>query len=310
MPLTIVTYHYVRELQNSRYPTIKGRDIAEFKAQLDHIERHFEVVSSADVVGACKGENELPRNALWLTFDDGYLDHFVNVLPLLHARKLHGAFFPTVNTVVRGELLDVNKVHFIRAAQPDTGPIIAAMKSHIDARGGQDGVEPFEAYWQAHARPGRYDPAEVMFMKAVLQHALPETERNVLVDELFARFVSVDQMAFARELYMTEEQLRMLLQCGMYVGPHGTRHYWLDRMSEDEQATEISTGLDFMRRLGAPTTDWVMCYPYGASDEKLRALLGRKACAVGLTVESGVVEIGRDDPLLLRRRDTNELPIV
>ena len=121
--------------------------------------------------------------------------------------------------------------------------------------------------------------------------------------------MSVDQKAFARELYMSTDQLRMMIQCGMYIGGHGAKHYWLDRLDADEQETEIAASLDFLRDLGAPTTDWVMCYPYGASDEKLRALLGRKGCAVGLTIESGIADLASNDPLLLPRRDTNELPI-
>jgi peptidoglycan/xylan/chitin deacetylase (PgdA/CDA1 family) len=309
MPLTIVTYHYVRDLGNSRYPDIKGRDLAEFKGQLDYIGRHYEVVSTNDVIGAFKGATTLPENACWLTFDDGYLDHFINVLPQLYDRKMHGAFFPPVNAVVHGELLDVNKAHFIRAAQPDTAAIIDEIKTYIGDNQARDNIQPFNAYWDAHAKPGRYDTADVMFIKKVLQHALPEAERNALVDDLFQKFVSIDQKAFAGELYMSEDQLRMMIQCGMYIGGHGAKHYWLDRLNETEQVAEIAASLEFLRGLGAPTTDWVMCYPYGASDEALRALLSRRGCALALTIESGIADVAEDDPLLLRRRDTNELPL-
>ena len=77
---------------------------------------------------------------------------------------------------------------------------------------------------------------------------------------------------------------------------------------EDEQRSEIAASLDFLRGLGVSDQNWVMCYPYGAQNGTLRALLGRKGCAVGLTIETGVVDVSRDDPLRLRRRDTNELP--
>ena len=33
--LTIVMYHYVRDLKNSRYPDIKGLDVSLFKEQID-----------------------------------------------------------------------------------------------------------------------------------------------------------------------------------------------------------------------------------------------------------------------------------
>lgn len=309
MPLTIVTYHYVRDLANSRYPAIKGRDLAEFSGQLDHISQHYEVVTTSHVIATLKGETDLPENACWLTFDDGYLDHFTNVLPQLFDRKMHGAFFPAVNAVVHGQLLDVNKGHFIRAAQTDTTPIIDGIKNFIDAHAQSDGIQSFDAYWAEYAKPGVYDPMDIMFIKRVLQHALPEGLRNALVDELFQRFVSIDQKAFAGELYASEDQLRMMIQCGLYIGGHGAKHYWLDRLEADEQEVEIDAGLEFLRRLGAPTTDWVMCYPYGASDAKLRAMMLRKGCSAALTIEPGIADLTTNDPLLLPRIDTNELPL-
>ena len=52
-----------------------------------------------------------------------------------------------------------------------------------------------------------------------------------------------------------------------------------------------------------------MCYPHGANDEKLRALLRRNGCAIGLTIEEVTVDAAKDDPLRLPRLDTIELPI-
>ncbi len=309
MPLTIVTYHYVRDLQNSRYPAIRGRDLAEFRQQIDYFRRHYEAVTTDAVIAAVRGETVLPDNAIWLTFDDGYLDHYTNVLPLLFERKMHGAFFPVVDAVVHGELLDVNKAHFIRAAETDPNVIIAEIKAFIEARSSQDGMKPFQAYWEEYGKPVRYDTAEIWFIKSMLQHALPEASRKFLIDELFQTFVSVDQKAFAHELYASEDQLRMMIQCDMYIGGHGATHRRFNQLGAAEQEQEIAANLDFLRRLGAPTADWVMCYPHGASDESARALLGRNGCAVGLAIAEGIADPARDDPLQLPRLDTNELPI-
>ncbi|MDO8607358.1 MAG: polysaccharide deacetylase family protein [Phaeospirillum sp.] len=308
MPLTIVMYHYVRDLARSRYPLIKGRDIAEFRGQLDHIARHHHVVTTEAVVEAVKGGEPLPANAAWLTFDDGYLEHFTQVFPLLHERGWQGAFFPPVKTVVDRELLDVNMVHFILAAQPDPTPVIAAIKAYVDTRQG-DGIAPFEAYWREFAQAGRFDAAEVIFIKRVLQHALPETPRKALCRQLFRSFVSVDPAAFAQELYMSVDQLRMMVRCGMTVGGHGVNHYWLNRLSPAAQEAEVDASRAFLGSLGVAAKDWVMCYPYGAHDDSLRALLARKDCAIGLTTRVAVAEIGVDAPLMLPRLDTNDLPL-
>jgi Polysaccharide deacetylase len=152
------------------------------------------------------------------------------------------------------------------------------------------------------------DTAEVMFIKGVLQRGLPEAMRNELTKNLFDRFVSVDPAVFAAELYMTPDQLRTMIRCGMYVGSHGAQHYWLNCLDPASQASEIDASLDFLRVLGAPTDDLVMCYPDGAYNATLLALLQNRGCAIGLTTEVAVAQPGTDNPLELPRLDTNDLP--
>ena len=39
--LTIVMYHHVREIKNSKYPKIKGLEFVGFKRQLDYLEKKW-----------------------------------------------------------------------------------------------------------------------------------------------------------------------------------------------------------------------------------------------------------------------------
>ena len=39
--VTVVMYHYVRDLKNSRYPNIKGLDIEKFKKQINNLKKEF-----------------------------------------------------------------------------------------------------------------------------------------------------------------------------------------------------------------------------------------------------------------------------
>ena len=64
MSLTIVMYHYVRDLERSRYPKIKGRTVEEFKRQLDHIASCHTVVTAQQVAAAVRGEDAVPDNAV------------------------------------------------------------------------------------------------------------------------------------------------------------------------------------------------------------------------------------------------------
>jgi peptidoglycan/xylan/chitin deacetylase (PgdA/CDA1 family) len=309
MSLTIVMYHYVRDLVRSRYPRIKGRTIDEFRGQLDHIARRYTVVTAQQVIAAIRGEESIPDNAAWLTFDDGYLDHYTNVFPLLFERGWQGSFFPPSETVLNGKLLDVNKIHFILAAQPQPDAIVREIKAALDTVSADQGVRSFQDYWNEFASPTRYDTADVVFIKRSLQFGLPGPVRTQIVDRLFDRFVSVDPAAFAAELYLSRDQLRTMVACGMYVGSHGASHCWLDRIAPAQQKSEIDDALDFLRSVGAPAESWVMCYPYGGVDQSLLGLLRQRNCGAALTTRSATASLDADDPLLLPRVDTNELPM-
>lgn len=306
--LTIVMYHYVRDLSHSRYPAIKGRTLEAFDAQLDHIAARYTVCAMRDVVAAARGARALPANACLLTFDDGFADHFTAVFPRLIARRFTGAFFPPVAAVDGHRVLDTHKVHFILATVRDTAKLAHQVLDMVDGMRGDHDLPPREALYGQLAHGSRFDPPEVIFVKRALQRALPEPVRAAIAAQLFADHVDVPEAVFARELYMDRAQLRCMISQGMEVGGHGAEHVWLDALSAGEQRSEIEGTRRFLDDLhGAPVTDWAMCYPFGSYDATTLALLRAAGCALGLTTRVAVAD-SLAQPLELPRLDTNDLP--
>jgi len=310
--LTIVMYHYVRDLAHSRYPGIKGRTIEEFEGQLDYITRHYTVCSTRDVIAATRGERALPANACLLTFDDGLLDHFTVALPRLLARGLTASFYAPAVTAAQATVLDTHKIHFILAAAPDHEALARRLRALIDARQGEPGVASSEALWEQCSQRQAWDfdsPAEVVFVKRALQRDLPPPVRAAITAALFDDFVGVDERAFARELYMDTDQLRRLVGHGMDVGGHGATHVWLTTLSRVEQQAEIDATAAFLADVhGRRAVDWVMSYPFGAYTAETLALLEPAGCALGLTTRFAVAS-DLSSPLELPRLDTNHLPL-
>jgi peptidoglycan/xylan/chitin deacetylase (PgdA/CDA1 family) len=315
MPSTvsIVMYHYVRDMKRTRFSSIRGRTIDEFRFQVDYLRKTGTFISARQLIDAVLQGADLPENALMLSFDDGYLDHFTNVFPILHERCIEGMFFPAAQPIIEGRVMDTNKIHFILASEPDTGKIIENIKKWVTYHQDDLGLASTEYLWHQYGQPSEYDPAEVRFIKLVLQRGLPRAARNSLVDMLFRRYVTEDEVAFSAELYMSMDQLRMMSQCGQYVGSHGFTHEWFDVLGPDGQEVEIRESLRFLAGVGAITRDWIMCYPYGcypfnAVDDNLRRVLGEHACALALTDHGGVADVRSSDRYMLTRIDTNELP--
>src|SRR5688500_6804692 len=103
--LTIVMYHYVRDLARTRFPEIKGLRLDEFDQQLDHITARYTVCGLRQVTEAVQGGRPLPSDACLLTFDDGLADHHLNVVPRLASRGLVGSFFVPARPVVEHRVL-------------------------------------------------------------------------------------------------------------------------------------------------------------------------------------------------------------
>ncbi|MEK9727743.1 MAG: polysaccharide deacetylase family protein, partial [Candidatus Margulisiibacteriota bacterium] len=114
--ITIIMYHYVRELAQTPYPSINALLTSEFKSQLEFLRKNYNFVTIQDCINAIYHQMVLPPNPCLLTFDDGYVDHLTNVFPLLNQYKIQGSFFPPAKAILEHKLLDVNKIHFLLAS--------------------------------------------------------------------------------------------------------------------------------------------------------------------------------------------------
>lgn len=307
--VTIVMYHYVRNLQRSKFPAIKGLSLERFRRQLDYIQANYTPVRVEDLLASLQTKGkELPSNAILLTFDDGYSDHFANVFPLLDERGIQGCFFPPARPILENKVLDVNKIHFVLASVPDVGTLLNKAFSYVDEFRSQHQLKSREEYVTAAAEAHRYDTREVTTLKRLLQRELPEAVRTEIVRRLFAEYVTADEAAFACELYMSVEQIACMQRHGMHIGGHGYSHAWLNRLSGEVQAAEVDRSFDLLRRVGVQTGPLSMCYPYGGFNDSLLAILRSRNCALGFSVESRVADLDVDNPLTLPRLDANDLP--
>ena len=249
LKITIVMYHYVRDLKYSRYPEIKGLDIELFKEQLQYILKHYKVIRMEELIEVVRNQTKPPNNSLLLTFDDAYRDHFEFVFPVLDEFGIQGSFFPPVKAIQEHQVLDVNKIHFILASVEDKKRIISDLHSMMDKFREKYSLEPNGYYDnKLSTEECRYDTREVVFIKRMLQRELPENLRNIIVNFLFNKYVSKDESSFSRELYMNIDQLKCMRRKGMYIGSHGYDHYWLNTLSKEQQRNEIELSLEFLKK--------------------------------------------------------------
>lgn len=304
---TIVMYHYVRDLPYTRYPEIKGLKISLFREQLLYLKKNYNFVRAKDLIAAIYEDKSLPENAVWLTFDDGYSDHYMNVFPILDEFGIEGAFFPPVKAILKHEVLDVNKIHFILASAKSLDQLLGDIYRLLDQYRAEYALENNDYYWEKLAQANRFDSAEIIFVKRLLQVELSEVVRRKITDVLFRKYVTEDEASFSRELYMNEDQLKCMLRHGMCIGSHGYDHYWLDSLTPERQAEEIDLSMDFLKKIGVNLGCWIMNYPYGAYNESLVDILKARGCAMGISTRVAVADLAKDNRFILPRLDTNDL---
>lgn len=311
--LTVIMYHYVRDLKHSRYPDIKGLQTELFKEQLQYLKKHYHFVRVEEVIAAYSGGNRLPEHPVLLTFDDAYVDHFSTVFPILQHEGIQGAFYAPVKAVTENKVLDVNKIHFILASTPeDRLPVLLKeIKFLLGKYREEYGLKDFDYYFEKLAVANRFDSKEVIFIKRLLQVELDEHLRNVLSDILFEKIVGIPEEAFSRELYMSIDQIRCMVDCGMHIGSHGYDHYWLGSLSKEKQEFEIKKSIEFIKTVGGDVNNWSICYPYGNYNADTIALLKEQGCKLGLTTVVDVTDLNDATPdaiYKLPRLDTNDIP--
>lgn len=305
--VSIVTYHYVRQLEGSRYPKIRGLTIEKFESQIQYLVRNYSLVKMEDVVESVKTGKELPQNACLLSFDDGYKDHYKNVLPILKKFGVQGSFYPSGKAVEEHTVLDVNKIHFLLCEVSDTAHLLKEIFSLINDFRSTYSIESEEYYRNKFSFRDRFNAGDVSIIKGLMQRELPEEIRESILHTLFHKYVSQDEASFAGELYMNPQNIEQMREQGMHIGSHGFRHIWLSTLPPDDQEKEIERSLEFLQHLQIPLADWTFCYPYGDFNKNLVSVLKNKGCAVGLTVENGIADLGVNNPLLLPRLDTVDI---
>lgn len=307
--VTIVMYHYVRDMTRTRYPDLKALHSKAFLWQIRYFRKRYSIIRMEELIEAVTNGTGLPPNALLLTFDDGYKDHFEFVFPVLRKFGLQGSFFVPVEAVKEHRMLDVNKIHFILASVPDKGKILSDMRALMKRYRKKYALKSEGEYARLlKTEECRYDTKEVVYIKRMLQRELPEKFRALVTDMLFKKYVSKDEASFARELYLSSDEIKQMKEAGMYIGSHGYNHYWLNTHSFARQKKEIERSLAFLRTLGCSPEPFAFCYPYGAYNDSLLKVLRMAGCAVAVTTRVAVADILSDHPLLLPRLDTNDFP--
>jgi peptidoglycan/xylan/chitin deacetylase (PgdA/CDA1 family) len=288
--INVIMYHYVRPAGAARY-RLDALDVDAFESQIIDLKLRYQSLSIRDLI-----RTDTINDGVFLTFDDGYADHYDYVLPLLLKHGLQGAFFVPAVSVLERRILDVNKIQFTLAANPDRPALVDRIEQRV---GGQ--------YREQYHKANRFDDADTSYIKRLLQTVIPSPTREEIIEELFKKFVTSDEATFADELYMSLSDLHALEDAGMHVGGHGGAHVRLSCLDEANLELEIASTVRLLDKCRQADRVRSFCYPYGDYDSRTTDILKKNEFHLAFTTRSEKFLAGNHDRLEIPRLDTNDV---
>jgi peptidoglycan/xylan/chitin deacetylase (PgdA/CDA1 family) len=295
-------YHYVRDVEKTDYPGIKALPVDDFIKQLDWCVENYKMPSYAEFESTFLSGTGFDEPTGLLTFDDGFIDNYETVFPILIDKGLSGVFFACDSVFIgKPDLLNVHKVHFILSTINEE-QFEEELKEELSSR---ENIE-----FDIREREGLYinDLHGIAAIKRLLNYELPYEVVDEVINNLFEKHIG-DAEKFAKNLYLSQEQIIEMHEAGMFFGTHTKNHRVLSRLDEDEQREELCDGANIVRSITGQNSV-PFCYPYGLNhtyDEHALNLLREYGYKTAFTVGRTYTSF-KEDPLEIPRFDTNEFP--
>lgn len=234
--LSVMIFHRVLAQHDPLRPTEPTAD--EFEQRMRWVRDNFSVMPLGEACSAL-ASGALPRNALSITFDDGYADNCTLAAPILSQLGLHATFFVASGFLDGGLMFNDAVIETLRQARGRTVDLsLLSLGRHVlDA-----------------------DAAIRGSVAAILDGVkyLPEHDRRQRVHEI----AQLARAELPGDLMMRSEQVAALHAMGMGIGAHTQSHPILTRVPLETARREITDG---RRRLEdiTGTRVGIFAYPNG-----------------------------------------------
>ena len=277
----IIMYHYVREVKKSIYPNLKALELNNFISQINFFKKKFNVLDYSDFIEILNSKKIPKKPSILLTFDDGYLDHYKNVFPILSKKKISGVFYTPIITFKKNKVLDVNKIHFILEKENNRGKIInfidVILRRYLKKNLIEMNLKKLNLF-------NRWDDEETTLIKRLLQDHLPEKVRLKILNKLFENVMDESEIEFSKKLYMSQKDMCEMSRNGMYFGIHGCNHKRLSRLNYNDQKFEINDSIKVFKKLRLNENSLSICYPYGSYNHNTLKISKKNKLNFGLTI--------------------------
>lgn len=274
--LAILRYHAICGPEGDAYaePGICVTPAA-FERHVAYLSSNYRVLSLPDAVACLRDGKTLPRNAVAITFDDGYADNLA-AARVLHRHGVNGTFYITAGCLAADAPFWPSEVRQLVARV--TAPVI-----ELDAGGPRVSI------------PCRTDAERRAAIRGLSKlfksHTIPVRER--LRDQLREAAGAGETVSHM----LTWDELREMQRLGMTIGAHTVTHPNLPNAGlEDARREIVGAKVRLESELDAPVT--MFSYPNGGAERymtpKVASLVREAGYAAATTSWNGFAGVTSD----------------
>ncbi len=289
--LRVVTYHRVvdrDDLNSSPVGLAVTRET--FEKHLIHYKKYCHIIDEATLLNHRDNLSSLPRNALLITFDDGYIDNYEIALGIMKKHEIPGIIFVAANYIGRTRLFWSDIVAFILKVVAD-GELDA---ERIAGRLSPKLINLFSRVLDC-GRPLAPKPYND-FMSRLKELAEREEIIGTMVRGAALEAEGIGEQK--RYSVLSWEQLREMAKAGIVCGAHTLNHPDVTKISSEELRTELVEAKKIIEQKMGRSVD-SFAYPYGFYDDSSAAEVEKAGYKVAFSLEGG------DNKSLYRLRRLN-----
>ncbi|HET6554388.1 MAG TPA: polysaccharide deacetylase family protein [Dyella sp.] len=258
--LRILAYHRIMPLPD---PATYDFDLElisappeRFRQQMLLLKRRFCPMRLSDVAAMLDAGEELPADAVVITFDDGYDDNYRIAFPILRELDIPATFFVSTGHIDTGEPYAYDwLVHMI---------LLTDASRLVLPELGMDQPMPAD-------RPARRKLAGNVLDRMKNISAL---DQAAMIERLAREWRIAPDAVYQDCRPMNWDQLREMSHAGFEIGSHGVHHWMLSKLPAAELAQEIMGSREaLLRELGPHPL--LLSYPVGSNrsyDERVIAM--------------------------------------
>jgi len=247
--LTVLNYHRIDNINRSGFDTFRpnvSATVAGFDQQMDYVSRNYQVISVSDLVHFIKNGKALPAHAALITFDDGYLDNYVNAYPILKKYGLSAVIFLATD--------------YIEVDRPFYWDLIAYCFFHTRKSSVELPGYGTLAWTDQRSKEAGFHT----WIESLKQ--MPDAQKQKLVDQL-PDFLDVNIPAgYFQRMTFSWNQAYEMSQNGIEFGGHTASHPILTRITLEQVGHELSRCKKRIEELTAKSV-LSFAYPNGQSSD-------------------------------------------